>query len=1362
MRIAVFSTCPRNAFSGGRYHAMMIAHVLARRGHEAYFITNNAPVFQADLAPISADNPVEVILSGDFNVAPRGDFDAVFVAPQMSQMPQLYRGAVRFAKAANAALFLINYEAPNWFNAYSPVKRPEEKWAEWVYLAKQGACILSSAGESDKFAREYYTDIPPQSAFGVWQPAINSVACDAVSGLTREKLVVAFARPSDGHKGGDDLKALLCPELKGHTLGIVIGNPAGAEEFLRDLEAQAKAFDVEVKPFFGVSDEQKFVLLKRAAAVVFPSYFEGYGYPPIEALAADVPCIAYDLPVVRENCGDRIRYAPVGDAAALRRQLVEALAAGPVRTSDDPHVRSLTSVDERGAALEAVIADYAAARAAARSAAAGKSPEIKVTPASVFSVRGRSHVSFVATSTKRLAAAGIRGEGCASARLFPRGWENGVWHYGIFACLEKGVQPDALRRATLRLDLADEAVTAEAPLADLKIERHRLPWQPKRSFRLKKISRSGDGLVLSGWFYPKRAYDGLYALDDDDRIVALETGYRDKSYKSRLPLGIGIYGFSSEPIDQKTFHFAGLRLLAVRDGRVVSQGRVNATDLAASAQSVALVGWPKVDLEAVDGAETAEASRKENEPPRSTINVSLSAVSAVGPTAASPLIRGDSLSTIAKEVLKGGLPNLLRILFAANKSGDKPKWAISECSFIADTGSIFVRGWIADSDKAGIEIWHNGLRITGALRKGLPRADVAKQEFKNTSRIDFGFEFTAPFTGELESDLMIKLLKSGRVIAQKIVHGIKIKQDKAPRVEDCVYDAQWHMLWMRGTVRTSGAALTELEIRSGDKRLGRAVFDEKLQGGDGRFYRWRLESVVDDPVLAGESLTITAKLSDENTYRSSYTVPVFEKWKSGIADPDDLFQFSITGNPQMRSLLLPKSTPPSNTKKVALPPESTPPIDTKKVLFLPESTPPIDTTKVVLLVAHNLNAIERGEKRRVLNAIRRVLNADGQELILLHHSQQPSGCGVPEIGFFDPRLEELSRGVATDGVDPAVLEYAQRMLYGFTFTLNRRPKKWSEMEAQTTDELRKLTVVIDQVKPSLILLWHQWNSLMVLGRAVAEARSIPSAFIHEGMLPGTMTLDAAGMMAESDATGVTLRESDPVNEPFFAQARYVIQEIATKNLDRKPQAGTPGALDILTSLKAKNVKTVLYAGVNDWQSGNLPADHPRARIHSPVYRDSLDGLAALLDVADRQDFVVLYKPHPNLFPRPLDIKHERLVYVREANASDCITAVDVVATLLSSLAYISLAHDVPTVLLGRNTLSGVHAAYELADYDDLDGCLREALSKNRLAVRRIRFESHVAALLKGYLFPYGEKTDFSVLEYQDVVKKMQAIRDGKV
>lgn len=81
-----------------------------------------------------------------------------------------------------------------------------------------------------------------------------------------------------------------------------------------------------VKHLGYVSDAELVSLYRRAACFVYPSRYEGYGLPPVEALALGCPVIASRLPSVVEACGDAVLYTSPDDPAQLA-QLLERVTA---------------------------------------------------------------------------------------------------------------------------------------------------------------------------------------------------------------------------------------------------------------------------------------------------------------------------------------------------------------------------------------------------------------------------------------------------------------------------------------------------------------------------------------------------------------------------------------------------------------------------------------------------------------------------------------------------------------------------------------------------------------------------------------------------------------------------------------------------------------------------------------------------------------------------------------------------------------------------------------------------------------------------------------------------------------------------
>ena len=66
-----------------------------------------------------------------------------------------------------------------------------------------------------------------------------------------------------------------------------------------------------------LSDGAVASLMRHARALVFPSIYEGFGIPPLEAMANDCPVLASTAGAVREVCGDAAEYFEPFDASQL-------------------------------------------------------------------------------------------------------------------------------------------------------------------------------------------------------------------------------------------------------------------------------------------------------------------------------------------------------------------------------------------------------------------------------------------------------------------------------------------------------------------------------------------------------------------------------------------------------------------------------------------------------------------------------------------------------------------------------------------------------------------------------------------------------------------------------------------------------------------------------------------------------------------------------------------------------------------------------------------------------------------------------------------------------------------------------------
>jgi glycosyltransferase involved in cell wall biosynthesis len=74
-----------------------------------------------------------------------------------------------------------------------------------------------------------------------------------------------------------------------------------------------------------VSDEQLRALYSACAAFVYPSFYEGFGLPPLEAMSCGAPVLAGNAPAVAEVTAGAARLFDPRDHAQLARALLELL-----------------------------------------------------------------------------------------------------------------------------------------------------------------------------------------------------------------------------------------------------------------------------------------------------------------------------------------------------------------------------------------------------------------------------------------------------------------------------------------------------------------------------------------------------------------------------------------------------------------------------------------------------------------------------------------------------------------------------------------------------------------------------------------------------------------------------------------------------------------------------------------------------------------------------------------------------------------------------------------------------------------------------------------------------------------------------
>jgi glycosyltransferase involved in cell wall biosynthesis len=106
---------------------------------------------------------------------------------------------------------------------------------------------------------------------------------------------------------------------------LVLGGP-GTDRLLKNLRRECERHDFKVVALGYVDGADLPALYSGADAFVFPSLYEGFGMPVLEARACQTKIVTSDTPELREAGGDRAIYVRP-DAEGIKSGILAALAA---------------------------------------------------------------------------------------------------------------------------------------------------------------------------------------------------------------------------------------------------------------------------------------------------------------------------------------------------------------------------------------------------------------------------------------------------------------------------------------------------------------------------------------------------------------------------------------------------------------------------------------------------------------------------------------------------------------------------------------------------------------------------------------------------------------------------------------------------------------------------------------------------------------------------------------------------------------------------------------------------------------------------------------------------------------------------
>ena len=103
-------------------------------------------------------------------------------------------------------------------------------------------------------------------------------------------------------------------------------------------------------------------LYRRALALVYPSLYEGFGLPPVEAMATGCPVLVSNVTAMPEVCGDAALYCDPLDVSSIRDGMLRLAEDAELRnrlSQAGPARASLYSWDRSGAEVLALMREVA-------------------------------------------------------------------------------------------------------------------------------------------------------------------------------------------------------------------------------------------------------------------------------------------------------------------------------------------------------------------------------------------------------------------------------------------------------------------------------------------------------------------------------------------------------------------------------------------------------------------------------------------------------------------------------------------------------------------------------------------------------------------------------------------------------------------------------------------------------------------------------------------------------------------------------------------------------------------------------------------------------------------------------------------
>jgi glycosyltransferase involved in cell wall biosynthesis len=219
-------------------------------------------------------------------------------------------------------------------------------WRFFLWASAHRAARLIAVSKATRADLLRYYRVPPKRIHAVHH-GVDPALFDLLRGRLEDfVLCVSTLHP---HKNIDRLIRAYAAENCGHRL-VLAGMPGFHTEAIKRLIVELDLGE-RISLTGWISRAELYDLYDRAAACIYPSTFEGFGMPVLEAMAAGVPLACSAIPPLREVASDTALYFDPFDENAIASALARIISDEPLRAklSLEGRERARTFTWERAA-----------------------------------------------------------------------------------------------------------------------------------------------------------------------------------------------------------------------------------------------------------------------------------------------------------------------------------------------------------------------------------------------------------------------------------------------------------------------------------------------------------------------------------------------------------------------------------------------------------------------------------------------------------------------------------------------------------------------------------------------------------------------------------------------------------------------------------------------------------------------------------------------------------------------------------------------------------------------------------------------------------------------------------------------------